>query len=211
MSGVAARRPPRARVSRELLRDSILDAVGELLASGPWDEVRMADVATVAGVSRQTLYNVFGGRSELANAYLMRESDRFLSAVEEAIAAHADDPHAALREALERFLTIIAEHPLAAAVRSEEGDEVAAMVTSRGGGLLAYVSGRIAAALSSSWPELSPADARLTAETLARLGISHAALPVGDPAETAAALTRILGPSVDALLGSPGTGRGAGG
>ncbi len=43
-------------------------------------------------------------------------------------------------------------------------------------------------------------DARLLAESLARLAISHALSPTTEPDETAAAVTRMLGPFVDDLL-----------
>lgn len=49
----------------------------------------MAEAASAAGVSRQTLYNEFGTRDELGQALVIRESDRFLDAVEEAIDAAA--------------------------------------------------------------------------------------------------------------------------
>ena len=72
-------RPGFAEASRDLLRETVLDAVGELLAERSWPEVTMAQVAERAGVTRQTLYNSFGSRDELAQAYVMREAERFLS------------------------------------------------------------------------------------------------------------------------------------
>ena len=57
----------------------------------------MAEIAAAAGVSRQTLYNEFGTRDEFGQALLIREGSRLLDAVEETIAAHADDPLAARR------------------------------------------------------------------------------------------------------------------
>ena len=42
----------------------------------------MADVARAAGVSRQTLYNEFGAAAELAQAFVLREADLFLDAVQ---------------------------------------------------------------------------------------------------------------------------------
>jgi len=56
----AAPSPPRfSEAARELLRERVLDALGELLRSRAWSEVTMAHVAARAGVSRQTLYNGF--------------------------------------------------------------------------------------------------------------------------------------------------------
>ena len=74
--------PPYAVAARALLRDSLLDAAGTLLRDRSWGEVTMAEVARAAGVSRQTLYNEFGSRPEFAQAYVLREADRFIAAVE---------------------------------------------------------------------------------------------------------------------------------
>ena len=52
----------------------------------------MADIAVAAGVSRQTLYKEFGSREEFAQVLVMREAERFLDAVEQAVGQHLDDP-----------------------------------------------------------------------------------------------------------------------
>ena len=162
----------------------------------------MADVAHRAGVSRQTLYNSFGARRELARAYVEREAERFLAAVDVAVREHAERPHEALAAALEVFLATAAEHPLVRAIVSAEGgDELLALVTTRGGPLIARASGHLRALLVGTWPALAPADAEAIAETLVRLAISHAALPLRDPAATARQVAGILGPCVDELLG----------
>ncbi|MER5665769.1 TetR/AcrR family transcriptional regulator [Streptomyces mirabilis] len=71
-------------------RESLLDAAYTALAHRPWSTVRMVDVAAVAGVSRQTLYNEFGSKEGLARALVRREADGYLAGVERALAAHAD-------------------------------------------------------------------------------------------------------------------------
>ncbi|MGW4277962.1 TetR/AcrR family transcriptional regulator, partial [Streptomyces seoulensis] len=53
-------------------RESLLDAAYVALARLPWPAVRMVDVAAAAGVSRQTLYNEFGGKDGLARALVSR-------------------------------------------------------------------------------------------------------------------------------------------
>jgi AcrR family transcriptional regulator len=187
-----APRPTLAEASRTLRRERVLDAVGEVLAGSVWADVKMADVADAAGVSRQTLYNMFGGRRELAQAYVLREAEGFLAAVEEAIAGGGDDPRIALTAALEIFLSAAETHPLVRAISTGEGgDELLALVTARGAPVLGLVGEALAAMLIEHWPELGAADAR---------AISHAALPSGTPTETAATVTRILGPFLDELL-----------
>lgn len=203
MSAVGAiERPSYPEAARALLRDSVLEATGELLRDRPWEGVTMAAIAERAGVSRQTLYNEFGSRPELARAYVMREGDRFLEPVEQAMAAHAADPRTALGAAFATFLEMAATHPLVRAISSaEEGDELLALVTTRGGPLLEVVSERLAATLKATWPKLAIEDGRLVSETLVRLAISHAALPSETPERTAASVSRLLGPLVDELLG----------
>ncbi|MEU9288175.1 TetR/AcrR family transcriptional regulator [Streptomyces sp. NPDC048275] len=71
-------------------RESLLDAAYTALVRRPWSTVRMIDVAGVAGVSRQTLYNEFGSKEGLARALVRREADGYLAGVERALAAHAD-------------------------------------------------------------------------------------------------------------------------
>ncbi len=71
-------------------RESLLDAAYTALARRPWSAVRMVDVAAVAGVSRQTLYNEFGSKEGLARALVRREADAYLAGVDRALATHTD-------------------------------------------------------------------------------------------------------------------------
>ena len=58
-------------------------------------------LAAAAGVSRQTLYKEFGSRDEFAQAFVMREADRFLAAVEVACTRTSRRSGAALSAAFE--------------------------------------------------------------------------------------------------------------
>ncbi|PIM70161.1 TetR family transcriptional regulator [Streptomyces sp. JV178] len=71
-------------------RESLLDAAYTALMRRPWSTVRMVDVAAVAGVSRQTLYNEFGSKEGLARALVRREADGYLAGVERALATPVD-------------------------------------------------------------------------------------------------------------------------
>ena len=198
----AAPRPSFADASRDLLRDTVLDAVGELASARPWSEVTMAEVALAAGVSRQTLYNTFGSRHEMAQAYVLREAERFVDAVADAIRSRPDDARGALRAALEIFLGAAETHPLIKAVAAGggSGDEFLPLITTRGGPVIADVTERLSELMLETWPGLAVADARLVADCLVRLAISHAALPAASPRRTADSVARILGPFVDQLL-----------
>jgi AcrR family transcriptional regulator len=191
--------------AKQLLRDTVLDAAGTLMRDRPWAKVTMAEVARTSGVSRQTVYNEFGGgRRELGQAYVLREADRFMRAVEAAIARHADEPRVALAEAFAAFLAAAGENPLVAAIAGHEGgEELLALVTVHGGELIAGARERLAARLVGTWPQAGEDDARVVADCLVRLAISHATLPGGPAEETAAAVARVLGPLVDELVGGP--------
>lgn len=71
-------------------RESLLDSAYTALARRPWSAVRMVDVASAAGVSRQTLYNEFGSKEGLARALVRREADGYLAGVDRALATHSD-------------------------------------------------------------------------------------------------------------------------
>ncbi|MFE4946282.1 TetR family transcriptional regulator [Streptomyces sp. NPDC056641] len=71
--------------AREALLRSALAALTEL----PWSAIRMVDVAAGAGVSRQTLYNEFGGKDGLARALTRHETDRYLRGVERLLGERA--------------------------------------------------------------------------------------------------------------------------
>lgn len=63
-------------------RESLLDAAMTALTTRAWAAIRMVDVATAAGVSRQTLYNEFGSKEGLARALVRRETDNYLAGVD---------------------------------------------------------------------------------------------------------------------------------
>ncbi|MEU6012977.1 TetR/AcrR family transcriptional regulator [Streptomyces sp. NPDC047515] len=71
-------------------RDALLDAALSALATLPWSAVRMVDVASAAGVSRQTLYNEFGGKDGLARALLRGAADGYLAGVDRALRSAGD-------------------------------------------------------------------------------------------------------------------------
>ncbi|MXG25064.1 TetR/AcrR family transcriptional regulator [Streptomyces sp. YIM 132580] len=77
-------------------REALLDAALRALGDRPWRTVRMVDVAALAGVSRQTLYNEFGTKGGLAAALLRQAADGYLSGVDRALTAPAPEHPAAV-------------------------------------------------------------------------------------------------------------------
>lgn len=194
---VARVRYPEA--ARTLLRTTIVNAVDELVRSRGWSATTMSDVAAAAGVSRQTVYNEFGSRQALVEAYVLREIDRLLTGVEEQIRSSRDDHRTALQRAFELFLNLASDEPLVQAIAADaEGDELIKMLIGFGGTVAA---GRIAKLIPEVWPQVSLDDARLVAESMARLAISHALLPTSDPQQVAAQVTRMVAPFLDEIIG----------
>lgn len=201
-TSVAKRTPtPYAVAARALLRDTLLDAARRELEQRSWSEVTMADIALAAGVSRQTLYKEFGSRDDFAQAFVLREAERFLSAVETALDVHLDDPIAALTAAFGLFLDAAAEDPLIRAAITGSG-EMLPFVTTQGQPLVQGAAERLSAAIRARWPQAAPHDAALLAECLVRLGISYVALPVGPAGMTAASIAELLGPYIERALQS---------
>ena len=185
---------------RQLLRDRLLDAGRERLIHRAWAQVTMAEIATAAGVSRQTLYNEFGSRDEFGQALVIREGSRFMDAVEQAIDEHADSV-AALTAALERFLTIAEDDPFVRLLLNDDGTAgLLPLVTTRSAPLVDWASRRLVEAIDARWPGVPAGDLEALAETLVRLAISHVAAPRRPPATTAASITRLLAPAVERML-----------
>jgi AcrR family transcriptional regulator len=185
--------------AKQLLRDTLLDAVDSLLDERPWAKISMGEVARRAGVSRQTLYNEFGGRAEFAEALLIRESERLLAGPEREITARPDDPRGAIDGALRTFLEAAAHNRLVESMVSDADDGLLALVTTQDAVVTAATE-RLAALIERTWPGVDAPAARRLTEVVVRLGISHAALPSGSPAATARALTAVLGPHIEELV-----------
>ena len=105
-------RIPYPQASRALLRDSVLDAMRDLVTEKDWSEVTMSQVATAAGLSRQTVYNEFKSRPGLAQAYALRLVDRFVEVVGAAVYRHPGSVRKALVDGFTDFFTLSAADPL---------------------------------------------------------------------------------------------------
>ncbi|MGH3517783.1 MAG: TetR/AcrR family transcriptional regulator [Haloechinothrix sp.] len=199
---------PRTRVryadaARALLRDTLFDAASDQLVDHSWSDIRMADIAKAAGVSRQTLYKEFGSRQAFAQAYILREAERFLGGVEDAVSARLNEPRAALAAAVEVFLKAAGDEPLIRAiVRGDEVDGLLPLVTNQAGPVLAFATDRLMSFLAKAWPTVPDHSVRLIAEYMVRLAISHAASPTASVAETAANMAEVFGPYLDEAVGS---------
>ncbi|HWO82642.1 MAG TPA: TetR family transcriptional regulator [Solirubrobacterales bacterium] len=196
-------RMPYQEAARELLRQTVFDAAREQLASQTWSEITMADIASGAGVSRQTLYNEFGNRNEFGFAFVIHEAERFMDDVEKAVLEHTDDPRAAVLAALEHFLRTAGEDPLICILLSDDGTGgMLPFVTTQGLPVVQWATARLTSVIEDGWPEAPEADVKLLAEALVRLAISYVTTPGESAEEAARAASELLGPFIDKALGS---------
>jgi AcrR family transcriptional regulator len=184
------------------VRDTIVDAVDALVRERGWTATTMSDVARTAGVSRQTVYNEFGTRQELVQAYILREIESLVAAVEAHVRAHPDDARTALSGAFGLFLQLASDEPLVRVIVADaEGGELIRLLTATG---LVVAGDRVGALIEDVWPQVGYDDARLIATSLARLAISHALVPTESADDSATAVTRLVGPFLDEVVHGAG-------
>ena len=159
----------------------MLDAAADAVVARGWAGLRLAAVAARAGVSRQTVYNVFGGKDGLARALTDRTATEFLDGLERALRSEVDIGRqlaAAVGDALHRA----AETPLLKAfLVHENSDQFLPLLTSDGESIVGGARDRIAAGLADLHPRLDRRRVDVAAESVTRLILSHIVLPLHPP------------------------------
>ncbi|WP_330332519.1 TetR/AcrR family transcriptional regulator [Streptomyces sp. NBC_00536] len=158
-----------------LARESLLEAAGAALAARPWPVVRMVEVAAAAGVSRQTLYNEFGGKDGLGRALVRRETDRYLAGVDRVLGAE-EGARERMAELADWTVRTARAHPLLRALLTGCWDARLPLLVPgpRPEELTRAVRDRAAAALAPG--EWSP----YRCELVVRLALSYVVAPAGD-------------------------------
>jgi len=192
------RRVPYAEASRALLRDSVLDAMRELLGSRDWSAITLADVARAAGISRQTIYNEFGSRQGLAQGYALRLADRLVNAVEDAIYANVGDVYAAFLQGFRAFFTESAADPLVISLLSGVAKpDLLQIITTDSAPIITHCSARLTASFMNSWVRASEEDAGMLARAIVRLAMSYVSMPPEADHDVAADLARLMTPAAE--------------
>ncbi|WP_173073678.1 TetR/AcrR family transcriptional regulator [Phytohabitans rumicis] len=191
--------------SRDAMRAAILQAVEDLVRDRGWEATRMADVAVRAGVSRQTLYQLYGSREALAQAYVLRETEQFLESVLDAVRGRADDPFAAIEAGLDAFLTGAADNVMVKAIlQGPTGNELLPLVTTQALPVIQVAEELLTGVIGELWPQFLADDARLFAGSVVRLAISHVTTPTSSPETSVKDISRLLIPFVSYALGPGG-------
>jgi AcrR family transcriptional regulator len=192
------RRVPYAEASRALLRDSVLDAMRELLGTRDWSAITLADVARAAGISRQTIYNEFGSRQGLAQGYALRLADRLAGAVEDAIYANVGNVYEAFLQGFRAFFADSAADPLVISLLSGVAKpDLLQIITTDSGPIITHCSARLTSSFMNSWVSASEEDAGMIARAIVRLALSYVSMPPEADHDVAADLARLMTPAAE--------------
>jgi AcrR family transcriptional regulator len=191
----ARQRVPYAEASRALLRDSILDGMRDMLLSRDWSAITLSDVARAAGISRQTIYNEFGSRQGLAEAYALRLADRLVDHVEDAIIANVGDIYAAFLQGFRDFFADSADDPLVISLLTgSTKPDLLLLITTDAGPIITHCSARLTATFQHSWMRASEEDAGVLARAIVRLCMSYVSMPPEADHDVARDLARLMTP-----------------
>jgi AcrR family transcriptional regulator len=173
---------------RSLVRERLLDAAAGVFADEGWRRLTMGKVADRAGVSRQTVYNEFGTKPNLAEELVFRELDGFLNLVRDRISA-ATNPVEAIGAAVEGALTMASENPLLKTVldSAHAGDSDLLPFITQSEALVDRARDAVAGSIRSRFPGLPLADqqVQVAADAIVRIVLSHVTQPARLPAEVA--------------------------
>lgn len=187
---------------RTLLREQLLDAARDLLIARGWANVRMSDVADGVGVSRQTVYNEFGNKHNLAEALVMRETNEFLTGIQATLERHHDDLELAIAAAVEFTLSEAADNPLLKAVLTATrggAEDLLPYLTTRSQPILEAATALLLDYFDRHWAEipLDIAERRILIESVVRLVISHLVMPLAPAQEIARQIAWIASQVID--------------
>jgi len=189
------RSAPYAEASRVLLRDVVLDAMREELLTKDWSAITLTDVARTAGISRQTIYNEFGSRQGLAQAYAVRVADRLVDAIGDAIDSNVGNVYEAFLQGFRMFFAESAADPLVISLLSGVAKpDLLQIITTDSAPIINRSSQRLTEAFMRSWVGASQKDAGVLARAIVRLAMSYVSMPPEADHDVADDLARLLTP-----------------
>lgn len=190
---------------RRQVHEHALDAAQEMLVEKGWDKLRFGEVATRIGISRPTLYAAFGSKEGLAEALVLRETERFLTGIAGVLNQHEDDPQAAVAEAVRFTLAEAERSPVLHAILTSSrsgSDSLLPLLTTRSRPVLEAATSVLVAWYLDHFPGLPAAEVQEGVDALVRLVVSHLVLPADDAEQTPERLARLASRYL-AMAGSP--------
>lgn len=170
----------------EMMRASILDAARERAANSEWASVRISDIADDVGVSRQTVYNEFGAKEELAQALFQAEINQFTVGILERTEAAPDIP-TALTDVLTWVFETAEQHAviqrMIADARQGAADSLLAMLTVRSDSILLPARSLFLKAFTDRWPADDVRRAEQVIDLVIRMALTEVVMPSDQPRE----------------------------
>ncbi|CAM3920282.1 TetR/AcrR family transcriptional regulator [Smaragdicoccus niigatensis] len=188
--------------AKTLMRNTILDALGQLVAEREWTRITLTDVAKLAGVSRQTVYAQFKSRSGLAMAYVLRfMSEVIADGVEKAITDHPGDPFNAFVDGFRSFFQSFDSDPVVKVLlHPERNPDLIPSITDSSTEWLGQAKERLSLSYQNSWAGATAQQADVLASAVVRVTFSYVLLPPENDRDHAVDLAAIFAPCVYALL-----------
>lgn len=177
---------------------AIIDAALEVLARVGIAKLALEEVATEAGVSRQTVYRHFGSRDGLLSAVIVREEEELLGLVDEATAGVAELEEA-VRVGLAAALHGAQQHPLLQRLLTSEPEALLPFLTLGSGPVLSIIGPAIAAVVEMRAAHVSDADLEFLGDAVGRVVVSYAVSPRPDIDDTAGRLAAMVAAHVQRL------------
>lgn len=184
-----------ATTSVSTTRARILAAAIDMVTEQGWQSITMARLAQRAGVSRQTVYNEIGSKSELAEAVVLDELARFLAVVDEGFDRHSQSVAKALQAAVLGVLERARDSALMVAiVSSTSGAETELLppLTTRSTSLLDAARSVVAARVSDYNVAADERTLDAAIDMLVRTVLSHVMQPSDTPEKSAAAICGVV-------------------
>ncbi len=174
--------------------ERILDAAWRITSEQGWSAITMSRLGDAAGVSRQSVYNEFGGKQQVAEALVARELQRFLKAVDEGL-AQGSTPGESVRFGGEAVLRLAGDNPmLKAALSAAAGSPspLLPLLTSQSLPLIHTATTRVEAGLVAAHPQVAGPHLVSAVDTIVRVVLSHVVQP-GPPLDLRWLGDRLLG------------------
>ena len=174
--------PPTLRDEFRLkVRDRALDTAASALLEHGWQQVRLAELARRAGISRATLHRLFGGKTGLADALVGREVDRVLVELARAL-DQGPTWETGLLTALRVAVRVRDHHPVLDAVLESPHDDTGLLplLTTRSAPIVGQARRLLVRFLHEHHPRLNATYLGDVADTLVRATLSHLVAPAPD-------------------------------
>lgn len=172
-------------------RERILDAAFQRVSEVGLTRLALEDVATAAGVSRQTLYRHFGSRDGLVEALVVREERWFIDRIVTATIPE-QDVERAVTAAVTEALRAASEHALLRRLLQTEPGAILPLVI-LGEGPVISVAQPVVAEILGKRVEATPAAVDEAADVATRLLVSYVLDPRSEAAD-------VVGPRIARIL-----------